>query len=56
MAVEPVPQGVDLGEYAVNGTVRALVQDAATGTTYLGGDFTQIGVRTGPLAVVDAAR
>ena len=53
MAVEPVPQGVDLGEYAVNGTVRALVQDASTGITYLGGDFTQIGVRTGPLAVVD---
>jgi hypothetical protein len=52
MAVEPVPAGVDLGKYALNGTVRAVVTDATTGRTYLGGDFTQIGLRTGPVAVV----
>ena len=53
MAVEAVQQGVDLGRYAVNGTVRAAVSDATTGTTYIGGDFTHIGLRTGPVAVVD---
>ena len=53
MAVEPVPAGVDLGKYAVNGTVHAVVTDAATGRTYLGGDFTEIGLRTGPVAVVN---
>jgi hypothetical protein len=53
MAVQPVAAGVDLGKYAVNGTVRAVVTDAATGRTYLGGDFTQIGLRTGPVAVVN---
>ncbi len=53
MVVEAVPQGVDLGRYAVNGTVQAAVSDATTGTTYIGGDFTSIGLRTGPVAVVD---
>jgi hypothetical protein len=53
MLVEAVPQGIDLGRYAVNGPVLAVAADAATGRTYLGGDFTQIGVRTGPVAVVD---
>jgi hypothetical protein len=51
--VEAVPQGVDLGRYAVNGTVKAAVSDATTGTTYIGGNFTSIGLRTGPVAVVD---
>ena len=53
MSVEAVPQGVDLGKYAVNGTVRAVVADATTGRTYLGGDFSEVGLRTGPVAVVD---
>ena len=53
MAVEAVPQGVDLGKYAVNGPVHDVVIEPGTGRTFLGGDFTQIGVRTGPVAVVD---
>jgi hypothetical protein len=44
---------VDLGHYAVNGTVRAAVIDDATGNTYIGGDFTRIGQRTGGTAAVD---
>ena len=44
---------VSLGQYALNGTVRAALVDDATGTTYLGGDFTRIGRRTGGVAVVD---
>ena len=54
MAVEAVPQGVDLGKYAVNGPVHDVVIEPGTGRTFLGGDFTQIGVRTGPVAVVDS--
>ncbi len=46
------PGGVDLGLYAVNGAVRAIVTDATTGRTYLGGSFTKVGLRTGPVAVV----
>ena len=53
MAVEAVPAGVDLGKYAVNGPVRDVVIEPGTGRTILGGDFTQIGVRTGPVAVVE---
>ena len=53
MAVEAVPQGVDLGKYAVNGPVHDVGIEPGTGRTFLGGDFTQIGVRTGPVAVVD---
>ncbi|MHB8892096.1 MAG: hypothetical protein ACYC65_08625 [Candidatus Limnocylindrales bacterium] len=48
-----ISSSVDLGRYAVNGTVRAAVADPSTGVTYLGGDFTQIGIRTGSVAVVD---
>ena len=33
MRVEPVPQGVDLGDYAVNGTVHAAVTDSTSGRT-----------------------
>ena len=44
---------VELGRYAVNGTVRAAVADPAAGATYIGGDFTRIGVRTGSVVVVD---
>ena len=44
---------VDLGRTAVNGRVRAAVTDPATGTTYIGGHFTEVGVRTGAVAIVD---
>ena len=52
-ALDALSSTVDLGKYAVNGSVRAAVVDAATGNTYLGGDFTHIGVRTGSVAIVD---
>ena len=44
---------VELGKSSVNGTVRAAVVDPATGKTYIGGHFTEIGQRTGAMAVVD---
>ena len=49
-AVSPT---VDLGQFAVNGTVRAAVVDRTTGNTYLGGNFTKVGRRTGSVAIVD---
>ncbi len=53
MTVEAVPQGVNLGKYAVDGPVRAVTIEPGSGRTFLGGDFTQIGRRTGPIAVVE---
>jgi hypothetical protein len=47
------PDGASLGRYAFNGTIRTLDIDQDTGITYVGGDFTQIGIRTGSIAVVD---
>ncbi len=52
-APDALSSTVDLGRYAVNGSVRAAAVDAATGNTYIGGDFTEIGVRTGSVAIVD---
>jgi hypothetical protein len=46
--------GVNLGAYGFNDLVRAAAVDPATGITYVGGDFTQVGVRTGAVAPVDA--
>jgi hypothetical protein len=45
--------GATLGRYALNGAIRSAVIDPDTGVTYVGGDFTQIGVRTGSVALVD---
>ncbi len=52
-AAAPTAPNVELGRTAVNGTVRAAVLDPATGRTYIGGQFTEIGRRTGPVTVVD---
>jgi hypothetical protein len=53
VAADSISPTVDLGQYAVNGTVRAAVVDQSTGNTYLGGNFSRVGVRTGTVAVVD---
>ena len=47
------PGGTSLGRYAFNGPIRAMTVDPETGTAYVGGDFTQIGIRTGTVAMVD---
>ena len=47
------PDGAKLGRYAFNGYVKTLAIDQETGVTYVGGDFTQVGIRTGAVAVVD---
>ena len=47
------PGGTSLGRYAFNGPIRAMAVDPATGIAYVGGDFTQVGIRTGSVAVVD---
>ena len=47
------PDGAKLGRYAFNGYIKTLAIDQETGVTYVGGDFTQIGIRTGGVAVVD---
>lgn len=44
---------VDLGRTAVNGPVTAAIVDPVTGITYLGGHFTEVGERTGPVVAVD---
>ena len=43
---------VDLGKYALNGAVRSALRDQVTGTTWVGGEFTRIGLRTGGVAAV----
>jgi hypothetical protein len=45
--------GANLGRYALNGPIQSTVIDPDTGVTYVGGTFTQIGVRTGSVALVD---
>ena len=45
--------GTNLGEYAFNGTIRSEAVDPSTGITYVGGDFTQVGIRTGEVAAID---
>lgn len=44
---------IDLGAVALNGKVQASVVDPVTGVTYIGGDFSQIGDRTGSVAFVE---
>jgi hypothetical protein len=44
---------IELGRTAVNGAVHAAVLDPATGRTYIGGVFSEVGRRTGPLSVVE---
>ena len=43
---------VELGQYALNGAVRSALRDPARGTTWVGGEFTRIGLRTGGVALV----
>ena len=43
----------NLGRYAVNGPITSMAIDPATGTTYVGGAFTQIGIRSGSVALVN---
>src|SRR4051794_32320081 len=51
-AVASLPSpGVSAGTLVANGSVRALAH--ADGTTYLGGDFTRLGPRTGAGAALD---
>ncbi|HYO43882.1 MAG TPA: fibronectin type III domain-containing protein [Candidatus Limnocylindrales bacterium] len=45
--------GATLGRYALNSAITSMEIDPGTGITYLGGMFTQIGVRTGSVAVVN---
>jgi hypothetical protein len=44
--------GANLGRYAFDGGIKTTVVDPATGVSYVAGDFTKYGVRTGSLAVV----
>jgi Fibronectin type III domain len=44
--------GANLGRYAFDGAVKTTVVDPATGISYVAGDFSEYGVRTGSLAVV----
>lgn len=44
--------GANLGRYAFDGAVKTTVVDPATGVSYVAGDFSEYGVRTGSLAVV----
>ena len=44
--------GINLGRLALNGPVMSSVIDPETGTTYVVGPFTEIGVRTGAVAAV----
>lgn len=46
--------GAFLGRYAFNGTVRAMAIDEESGVTFVGGTFTQVGIRTGAVAHVSA--
>ena len=52
-AADPAFGQTNLGNYAFNGIVRAATTDPATGVVYVGGDFTQVGVRTGRVAMVN---
>jgi beta-propeller uncharacterized protein DUF5122 len=45
--------GANLGRYALNGPIQSMVIDPETGITYVGGTFTEIGVRTGSVALVE---
>jgi hypothetical protein len=45
--------GANLGRYALNGGIKSMVIDPDTGVTYIGGSFTQIGVRSGSVALVN---
>ena len=45
--------GTNLGKYAFNGAIRASTVDPVTGIAYVGGDFTQVGIRTGSVANVN---
>ncbi len=46
--------GANLGRFALNGPIQSMVIDPDTGITYVGGTFTEIGVRTGSVALVNA--
>jgi len=46
--------GANLGRYALNGPIQSMVIDPETGITYVGGTFTEIGVRTGSISHVNA--
>ena len=52
VTLDAVGTTVDLGQYALNGAVRSALRDSATGTTWVAGEFTRIGLRTGGVAVV----
>ena len=43
----------NLGKYALNAPITSIAIDPKTGTTYVGGMFTQIGVRSGSVALVN---
>ena len=45
--------GANLGRYALNGPIQSMVMDPATGITYIGGSFSEIGVRSGSVAHVN---
>jgi hypothetical protein len=45
--------GANLGRYALNGPIQSMVIDPETGITYVGGSFSEIGVRTGSVALID---
>jgi hypothetical protein len=45
--------GANLGRYALNGPIQSMVIDPATGITYVGGTFSEIGVRTGSVALLN---
>ena len=47
------PGEVRLGAYAFNDAITAALRDPDTGVTYVGGDFTELGLRTGPVAEVE---
>jgi hypothetical protein len=45
--------GANLGRYALNGPIQSAVVDPETGFTYVGGTFSEIGIRTGSVALVN---
>ena len=47
------PGEARLGAYAFNDAITAALRDPDTGVTYVGGDFTELGLRTGPVAEVE---
>lgn len=47
------PGEARLGDYAFNDAITASLRDPASGVTYVGGPFTELGRRTGPVAEVE---